>query len=100
MPKQRLDRQTAALETAEASNRSLLSTLEEDRKTISRLLADQARSAGVDDKLRSLIRERDDLRQELEAQSRKASVAEGKAKRASVRLSTWIVAAGSIPAQL
>lgn len=50
-------------------------------------MADQARTSGMDDKIRLLIRERDDLRQELDAQSRKASVAETKAKRASVRLS-------------
>jgi len=84
---QRLERQSATLETTEASNRSLLSTLEEDRKTINRLQADQARSSGIDEKIRSLIRERDDLRQELDAQSRKANAAESKAKRASVRLS-------------
>jgi len=65
----------------------LLIALEEDRKTINRLSADQAKAASLDQSLQTLTRERDDLKHELEAQGRKVKVAETKAKRASVRLS-------------
>ena len=88
---QRLERQSSALEAAEASNRSLLSTLEEDRKTISRLTTDQVRAAGTEKRLKSVTREKDDLRQELDAQIRRATAAESRAKRANARLGVFLL---------
>lgn len=62
---QHLERCTNNLEMVEASNRTLLATLEDDRRTIARLTAENARGAGIDAKLRALVGQRDDLRQEL-----------------------------------
>jgi len=70
----------------EASNRTLLATLEEDRRTIARLTAENARGVGIDAKLRALVGQRDDLRQELDAERRRATAAEGRARKATERL--------------
>ena len=72
----------------EASNRTLLATLEDDRRTIARLTAENARGAGIDAKLRALVGQRDDLRQELDGERRRATAAEARARKATERLGT------------
>ena len=79
---QRAERAQANLDASEASNRQLLITLEEDRKTVKRLSAVRARSpSGHEQSL-----ELEDLRQELNAERRRASAAEARAKRATTKL--------------
>lgn len=73
----------------------MLATLEDDRKTIARLSADNARNTNTDAKLRTLVGQRDDLRQELDAAQKRANAAEGKAKRATERLGACYVTLSS-----
>jgi hypothetical protein len=55
-----------------------LNEVEELRATVSRLNADVARSIGWESKLRNAVSERDDLRQECEAEAQRARVAENR----------------------
>lgn len=79
---QRADRVQANLDASEASNRQLLITLEEDRKTIRRLVASQAKKPDV----KTLSNEIDMLRQELEQERTRCTAAELRAKRVTSKL--------------
>lgn len=63
-------------EIAEASRRSLLTELEEAKETIARLNVSQAKSAGWEARLNSVMQERDDLQQELDSERQRAKNAE------------------------
>lgn len=67
------------LDVAEASNRTLLREVQEDRAQISRLSAQVARTVGSGGKLEALKLERDDLVQERDAAEHRARVLESKA---------------------
>ncbi|KPV77247.1 uncharacterized protein RHOBADRAFT_42461 [Rhodotorula graminis WP1] len=81
----RLEETVANLENADASNRALLVSLEEDRKTISRLSSDAGRSIQAHAQLSNLQRAHDDLRQELAAERRRADAADAKARKLAER---------------
>ncbi|GAA5854023.1 hypothetical protein JCM9279_003766 [Rhodotorula babjevae] len=81
----RLEETVANLENADASNRALLVSLEEDRKTISRLSSDAGRSVQAHAQLSALQRAHDDLRQELAAERRRADAADAKARKLAER---------------
>lgn len=83
----KVERLTSSLDAAEASQRTLLSALESDRKTISRLSTERARLIAAEQKARGASRERDDLKQEVDILDKRVRAAEAKAKRASERLS-------------
>ncbi|PFH47125.1 hypothetical protein AMATHDRAFT_7055 [Amanita thiersii Skay4041] len=65
-------------EVSEVSTKSILQELEEARTTISRLTANQARSAGWDVRLSAALKERDDIQQERDAESQRARLAESR----------------------
>jgi hypothetical protein len=88
------------LEASEASNRQLLITLEEDRKTLRRLNARKERTAAVtafndgnevvhSGNAPASSDDLKELRQELETERRRANAAEAKAKRALAKLGTF-----------
>ncbi|GAA5914167.1 hypothetical protein JCM8208_003925 [Rhodotorula glutinis] len=81
----RLEETVANLENADASNRALLVSLEEDRKTISRLSSDAGRSIQAHAQMSSLQRAHDDLQQELAAERRRADAADAKARKLAER---------------
>lgn len=66
------------LDIAEASNRTLLREVQEDRVQISRLSGQVAKSVGCEGKLEALRLERDDLVQERDAAENRVKVLETK----------------------
>jgi hypothetical protein len=78
---------TMNLEVAEASNRALLREVQEARAVITRLSATVARSAGWEDRVAALTQERDDLRQERDAESNRVRSLEIKAVTMSAKCS-------------
>jgi hypothetical protein len=63
-------------EVTEVSNNTVLHELHEARLTISRLAAQHARSIGWDTRLAAVLREKDDMQQERDAEAHKARKAE------------------------
>ncbi|GAA5894579.1 uncharacterized protein JCM6883_002142 [Sporobolomyces salmoneus] len=81
----RLEETVGNLEQADSSNRALLVSLEEDRKTISRLSADSGKLVATSTNLRNLQRTHEDTLQELASERKRASAAENKAKKVTER---------------
>ncbi|GAA6059166.1 hypothetical protein JCM10212_005511 [Sporobolomyces blumeae] len=81
----RLEETVGNLEQADSSNRALLVSLEEDRKTISRLSADSGKLVATTATLKDLQRSYDDVRQELVSERKRSSAAEAKAKKIESR---------------
>lgn len=69
------------LEQADASNRALLVSLEEDRKTISRLSVDSARLVTSSSQLKSVTASFEDTRQELVAEQKQRTASEHRVKK-------------------
>ncbi|BGP45608.1 hypothetical protein JCM10450v2_001427 [Rhodotorula kratochvilovae] len=82
----RLDEATANLDSADASNRALLVSLEDDRKTISRLSSDAGKAVAASTALKHLQRSHDDLAQELSAERKRADAADAKGRKLAVRV--------------
>ena len=82
---QRLEETVGNLEQADSSNRALLVSLEEDRKTISRLSSDAGKLVATSTTLKDLQRTHDDTLQELASERKRASAAENKGKRTGER---------------
>ncbi|GAA6048124.1 hypothetical protein JCM3770_003673 [Rhodotorula araucariae] len=82
----RLDEANANLDSADASNRTLLASLEDDRKTISRISVDAGKAVAASTALKHLQRAHDDLAQELAAERRRADGADAKARKLAVRV--------------
>lgn len=83
---QRLEQAAFNLDSAEISTRSLLTQLEDDRKALSRLSAEYAKTSAAETKFRALAREREDARQELEDERKRANAADARARKALDRL--------------
>lgn len=85
----RLQRQLAQaqlnLEAADASNRALTTELKDARASVSRLSAANARGIGLDNKLRTVVEERDDLRREVTEANNRAKMWEERANEAGSR---------------
>ncbi|GAA5977073.1 hypothetical protein JCM11641_001292 [Rhodosporidiobolus odoratus] len=81
----RLEETVGSLEQADASNRALLVSLEEDRKTISRLSVDSAKLVSTTSALQALKRQHEDTLEELSAERRRADAAEAKSKKLGER---------------
>ncbi|GJN88164.1 hypothetical protein Rhopal_001129-T1 [Rhodotorula paludigena] len=77
----RLEEAVGNLEQADSSNRALLVSLEEDRKTISRLSSDSGKLAITTVQLKELQRVHDDTVQELASERRRADGAERQARK-------------------
>ncbi|GAA6001793.1 uncharacterized protein JCM10292_005912 [Rhodotorula paludigena] len=77
----RLEEAVGNLEQADSSNRALLVSLEEDRKTISRLSSDSGKLAIATVQLKELQRVHDDTLQELASERRRADGAERQARK-------------------
>ncbi|KZV75370.1 hypothetical protein PENSPDRAFT_624479 [Peniophora sp. CONT] len=63
-------------EVAESANKDLQTEVQELKATVSRLNMDHARAVGWEGKLRAVAQERDDLRQERDAEATRARVTE------------------------
>ncbi|ORY90773.1 hypothetical protein BCR35DRAFT_349697 [Leucosporidium creatinivorum] len=83
----RLEETVNNLEQSDSNNRSLLVSLEEGRKTITRLSADSGKLVTTSAQLTSLTRTHDDLRQELTAERKRASSAEARCRKQAERSS-------------
>ncbi|BGP18912.1 hypothetical protein JCM10213v2_006992 [Rhodosporidiobolus nylandii] len=81
----RLEETVGSLEQADASNRALLVSLEEDRKTISRLSVDSGKLVSTSATLKRLQRQHEDAVQELSTERKRANAAEAKSKKLSER---------------
>ncbi|KAM0792904.1 hypothetical protein ACM66B_002665 [Microbotryomycetes sp. NB124-2] len=81
----RLEETVSNLEQADHNNRSLLVTLEEDRKTISRLSAEAAKHVQSTAQLKSLTRAHEDAKQELIAERKKTTALESRLRKQSER---------------
>ncbi|BGP18886.1 hypothetical protein JCM10213v2_006966 [Rhodosporidiobolus nylandii] len=81
----RLEETVGSLEQADASNRALLVSLEEDRKIISRLSVDSSKLVSPSTTLKSLQRQHEDAVQEPSTERKRANVAEAKSKKLSER---------------
>ncbi|GAA6039647.1 hypothetical protein JCM8097_002234 [Rhodosporidiobolus ruineniae] len=81
----RLEETVGSLEQADASNRALLVSLEEDRKTISRLSIDSGRLAAATATLTTLKRSHEDAAQEAASERKRADAAEAKCKKLEQR---------------
>lgn len=84
---QRLEETVNNLEQSDSNNRSLLVSLEEGRKTITRLSTDSGKLVTTSAQLTSLTRSHDDLRQELAAERKRASSAEARYRKQAERSS-------------
>lgn len=82
---QRLEEAVGNLEQAESNNRALLFSLEESRKTISRLTGDQAKLVLASSQLTQLTRSHSDLQQELSHEAKRATAAEAKLRKQADR---------------
>ncbi|KAF8626714.1 hypothetical protein AX17_006481 [Amanita inopinata Kibby_2008] len=74
----RLNQALVNNEVSEVSTKSILQELDEARATISRLTANQARSAGWDVRLSQAVKERNDMQQERDVESQRARLAESR----------------------
>lgn len=83
---QRLEQAVGNLEQADSNNRSLLVTLEEDRKSISRLTVEAARSASTATQLKDITRLYDDAKQELASEQKRARLAESRVRKHGERV--------------
>ncbi|GAA5835416.1 hypothetical protein JCM11251_005229 [Rhodosporidiobolus azoricus] len=81
----RLEETVGSLEQADASNRALLVSLEEDRKTISRLSIDSGKLVLTSTKLKELQRTHEDTQQELASTKKRADTAEAKNRKMGER---------------
>ncbi|SGY69710.1 BQ5605_C004g03052 [Microbotryum silenes-dioicae] len=82
----RLEETVNNLEQAEANNRALLVSLEEDRKTITRLSSDAGKLIATSASLNSLTRTHEDTLQELISERKRATHAESRVKKAGDRV--------------
>lgn len=82
---QRLEESLGNLDQADASNRALLVSLEEDRKTISRLSHDSGKLVAVTATLKQLQTAHADLLEDLAAERRRADSAEARARKTADR---------------
>lgn len=83
--KQRLEESLGNLDQADASNRALLVSLEEDRKTISRLSHDSSKLVAVTATLKQLQIAHAGLLEDLAAERRRADSAEARARKTTDR---------------
>ncbi|GAA6011457.1 hypothetical protein JCM11491_002793 [Sporobolomyces phaffii] len=81
----RLEETVGNLEQADSSNRALLVSLEEDRKTISRLSAESGKLVATSTNLQNLQRTHQDTLEELVSERKRASAAESKVRRVTER---------------
>ncbi|GAA5896120.1 hypothetical protein JCM6882_008494 [Rhodosporidiobolus microsporus] len=81
----RLEETVGSLEQADASNRALLVSLEEDRKTISRLSVDSGKLVLSSTKLKELQRTHEDTVQELASTRKRADAVESKNRKLGER---------------
>lgn len=65
-------------EMLDSSHHTLLQQLEEARTSVSRLSAHHARTVGMDTRLMTVSREKDDLQQERDSQAHRAKLAESR----------------------
>lgn len=63
-------------EVAESANKDLQTEVQELKATVSRLNMEHARAVGWEGKLRAVAQERDDMRQERDAEATRARVTE------------------------
>ncbi|BGP29659.1 hypothetical protein JCM10296v2_001398 [Rhodotorula toruloides] len=82
----RLEETVSSLEQSESSNRTLLSSLETERKTISRLSHDSGKLVATAKSLKALQQQHADSLQELESERRRADGAEAKARKMGERV--------------
>ncbi|BGP05611.1 hypothetical protein JCM10049v2_001417 [Rhodotorula toruloides] len=82
----RLEETVSSLEQSECSNRTLLSSLETERKTISRLSHDSGKLVATAKSLKALQQQHADSLQELESERRRADGAEAKARKMGERV--------------
>ncbi|GAA5871260.1 hypothetical protein JCM8547_007236 [Rhodosporidiobolus lusitaniae] len=81
----RLEETVGSLEQADASNRALLVSLEEDRKTISRLSVDSGKLVATSSTLKQLQRSHEDTVHELSVERKRADAAELKNRKLGER---------------
>lgn len=84
---QRLEDTVSNLEQAESNNRSLLVSLEEGRKTISRLSHDSGKLIAASSQLKTLTQAHEDVKQELVAERKRADTVETRFKKQVERVS-------------
>ena len=60
------------------SHKHALQQLEEARSSVSRLAAYHARTVGLDARLMTVMREKDDIQQERDSEAQRAKLAEGR----------------------
>ena len=75
---QRLAKALLDNEVSDSSHKTMLQDLEEARASVSRLSAHHARTVGLDARLMTVTREKDDLQQEHDSQAQRAKSAESK----------------------
>ncbi|KAK4049371.1 hypothetical protein OIV83_004103 [Microbotryomycetes sp. JL201] len=81
----RLEETVSNLEQADHNNRSLLVTLEEDRKTISRLSAEAAKHVQSAAQLKSLMRTHEDVKQELASERKRSTALDARLRKQTER---------------
>ncbi|KAK4048070.1 hypothetical protein OIO90_005971 [Microbotryomycetes sp. JL221] len=81
----RLEETVSNLEQADHNNRTLLVTLEEDRKTISRLSSDAAKLVHTSTQLKSITRAHEDLKQELISERKRSTALESRLRKQTER---------------
>lgn len=82
---QRLEESLGNLDQADSSNRALLVSLEEDRRTISRLSHDSGKLVAASATLKQLQIAHADVLEDLATERRRADLAEARARKASER---------------
>jgi hypothetical protein len=75
---QRLTKALLDNEVSDSSHKAVLQELEETRNSVSRLAAHHARAVGLDARLMSAMREKDDLQQERNSEAQRAKLAESR----------------------
>lgn len=73
---QKLNAALLNAEISESSKKSILQELEEAKEAISRLTVNSAKSAGWEARLNTITQEKDDLRQELDAERQRSKASE------------------------
>lgn len=69
------------LEAGDSSNRALLHELDDTRNQLTKLKVSQSRLTGADERVKSLERELDDLKQELGAERKRAQAADARSRK-------------------
>lgn len=62
----------------DSSHKAALQELEEARASVSRLAVHHARTVGLDTRLKTVMREKDDIQQERDSEAHKAKLAEAR----------------------